>query len=133
LPSTPDEVKKKVHEGIRDIIVSLEAVSRSFLYSMQSPSTLLDVTDKYQIPDMFDHQHLDEETSGRGFATQFCGGVNYWSRVHINNNFYYTTLSCLSEDMNYNSILFYFVFPSYIFAVPMRSGDVVCFNPLIYH
>jgi predicted peroxiredoxin len=69
----------------------------------------------------------------RGFATPFCVGVDYWSRIHIDNDFYYTTLSCVSENMDDNSILFYFVFPSYIVDVPMRSGDVVCFYPLIYH
>jgi hypothetical protein len=82
---------------------------------------------------MYAHKDLDKETSTRGFATQFCVRVDYWSSIHIDNDFYYTTLSCLSDNMDDNSILFYFVFPSYRVAVPMRSGDVVCFNPLIYH
>jgi hypothetical protein len=69
----------------------------------------------------------------RGFATQFSVGVNYWSSVHIEKDFYYKTLSCLSSDRNDKSILFYFVFPSYGVSVPMRSGDVICFNPIIYH
>jgi hypothetical protein len=69
----------------------------------------------------------------RGFSTQFCIGVDYWLSVHINKDFYYTTLSCFSEDTSKNSLLFYFVFPSYRVAVPMRSGDVVCLNPLMYH
>jgi hypothetical protein len=82
---------------------------------------------------MYDHKHLYNETSRRGFATKFCVGVDYWSSVHINNNFYYATLSFLSKNMNDNSILFYFVFPSYRVSVPMRSGDAGCINPLIYH
>jgi hypothetical protein len=55
---------------------------------------------------MYDHKHLDKETTRRGFAIQFCVGVDYWSIVHIDNDFDYTTLSCLSEDTNDNSVLF---------------------------
>jgi hypothetical protein len=55
----------------------------------------------------------------------------YWSSIHINTDFYYTTLSCLSENTDDNSILFYFVFPFYRVAVPMRSGDVV-FSILLF-
>jgi hypothetical protein len=129
----PDEVKKLVNYGIGNIVSFLESPSWSVLYSLQSSITFLDVNYKYIIPDMYDHKHLDKDTSTRGFSTQFCVGVDYWSSVHIDNDFYYTTLSCLSKNTNDTSILFYFVFPSYRVAVPMHSGDVVCFNPLIYH
>jgi hypothetical protein len=133
LHNTPDDVKKSVNGGIGDIVSFIESASRSVLYSLQSSITFLDVKDKYRIPDMYAHKHLDKDTSTRGFVTQFCVGVDYWSSIHIDNNFYYTTLSCLSENIDDNYILFYFVFPSYRIAVPMRSGDVVYFNPLIYH
>jgi hypothetical protein len=132
LPNTPDDVKKKIHYGIGDIDVFLEAASMSVLYSLQSSNTFVDVTDKYKVPDMYDHKHLDKETSRRGFATQVCVGVDYWLRVHIDNNLYYTTLSCLSEYKNDISILFYFVFSSYRVDVPMSSGGVVCFNPITW-
>jgi hypothetical protein len=107
--------------------------SRSILYSLQSSSTFLVVKNKYKIPDVYDHKHLDKETSRIGFVTKFYVGVDYWSSIHINTDFYYTTLSCLSEDKHDNSILFYFMFPSYRVAVTMHSGDVIYFNPLIYH
>jgi hypothetical protein len=125
------DVKKSVSDGIGDIVSFLESASRSVLYSLQSSITFLDVKDKYRIPDMYDHKHLDTGTSTRGFATKLCVGVDYWSRIHIDKDFYYTTLSCLSKNTDDNSILFYFVFLSYRVAVPMCSGDVVCFNPLI--
>jgi hypothetical protein len=124
---------KKMNDGIGDIVSFLESASRSVFHSLQSSITFLDVKDKYRIPGMYGHKDLDKETSTRGFATQFCVGVDYWSSIHIDNYFYYTTLSFLSDNMDDNSIPFYFVFPSYRVAIPMRSGDVVCFNPLIYH
>jgi hypothetical protein len=132
LPNTPDDVKKSVNDGKGDIVSFLDSASRSGLYSLQSTITFLDVKEKYRIPDMYAHKHQDKDTSTRGFATQFCMGVDYWSRIHIDNNFYYTTLSCLSEHTDDNSILFYFLFPSYRVYVTMRSGDFVCVNPLIY-
>jgi hypothetical protein len=125
LPNTPDEVKKSVKDGIGYIV--------SFLESAQSSITFFDVKDKYRITDIYNHKHLDKDTSTRGFTTQFYVGVDYWPSIHIDNDFYYTTLSCLSENTDDNSILCYFVFPSYIVAFPMRPGDVVCFNPLIHH
>ena len=135
LPNTPDTVKKQVNDSIGDLVILLEAASRSVLYCLQSTRMFLNVKDKYKIPDVFDHRNLDDKSSElrRGFATQFCVGVNYWSSVHIDNDCYYTTMSCLSEEDNDTSILFYFVFPSYKVAVAMRSGDVLCFNPLVYH
>jgi hypothetical protein len=76
LSNTPDDIKKQVQEEIGNLVVALEDASRSVLYSMQSSSTFLDEKDKYQIQEVFDHTHLDEETARRGFATQFCVGVN---------------------------------------------------------
>jgi hypothetical protein len=133
LPNRPDEIKKIVHDGIGGIILFLEAVSRSVWYLLQSSNNFLDVKDKYKIPDKYDHKHLDKETTRRGFAIQFCVVVDYWSSVPIDNNLYYTNLSCLSEDTDNNSTLFFFVFPYYRVVVPMHYGDVICLNPLIYH
>jgi hypothetical protein len=133
LPNTPDDVNKSVNGGIGDIVSFLESASRSVLYSLQLSFTFLDVKDKYIIPGMYAHKHLEKYTSTRGFATQFCVDVGYWSSIHIDNDFYYTILSCVSEEMDDNSILFYFMFPSCRVTVPMLPGDVVCFDPLMYH
>jgi hypothetical protein len=98
LPNTPDDDKKSVNDGILDIVSFLESTSRSILYSLQSSITFLDVKEKYRIPDIYAHKHLDKDISTRGFANQFCVGVDYWLSIHIDNIFYYTTLSCLSEN-----------------------------------
>ena len=57
-------------------------------------------------------------------------GENYMSKCHVDNDFYYTTLSCLSPpSKNKNEIIYYYVCPEYKIAVPMRTGDVLLFNP----
>jgi hypothetical protein len=59
LPNTPYDIQKQVHEEIGNIVVALEDTLRSVLYSIQSSNIFLDVNDKYQIPEVFDHTHLD--------------------------------------------------------------------------
>ena len=69
-----------------------------------------------------------------GIATQFSIGLNYWSPVHTDDDFFYTILSCLcSSDADDNEILYYFYFPDYGIKIPLRSGDIIVFNPLIRH
>ena len=69
-----------------------------------------------------------------GIATQFSIGLNYWSPIHTDDDFFYTILSCLcSSDEDEDKILYYFYFPDYGIKVPLRSGDIIVFNPLIRH
>jgi hypothetical protein len=110
LPKTPDSIKKQVHEEIRNLVRTLEDASRSVLHAFQSAKKNLNVKDRYQIPDVFYYKNLDKKTSIRGFATPSSVGVNYWSSVHIDRDFYYTTLSSLSPDSNDKSIDFFLYF-----------------------
>ena len=71
---------------------------------------------------------------GDGVATQFSIGVNYWSGAHIDDDNFFTILSCLSnDDKVHDEIMYYFCYPEYNLAIPMRSGDVLIFNPLKKH
>jgi len=70
----------------------------------------------------------------KGRATQVSVGKNYWSVIHLDDDYYYTTLSVLAEDGRDDlAILYYFVFPEYNIAIPLRSGDVLLFNPRVAH
>ena len=70
----------------------------------------------------------------KSMATALALGENYWSQSHTDNDFYYTVLSVLAkEPVDNNKILYYFVFPCYKMMIPMTSGDVLLFNPLITH
>lgn len=92
---------------------------------------------------LFESQLMDELRQSIGLpsfsdgdkATQFSVGLEYWSVAHKDDDYYYTTLSCLSrKDTDHDKILYYFVFPTYKLAVPsMRSGDVLFFNPAELH
>ena len=70
----------------------------------------------------------------KSFATALAIGENYWSKSHIDNDFYFTSLSVLSnQSIDNNKILYYFVFSLFKVMVPMSSGDVLLFNPAITH
>ena len=82
--------------------------------------------------DITEHEKCAAEYAG--YATQFSVGKNYWSKLHTDDDYFYTSLSCLSADAQHSGeILYHFVFPSYNVAVPMRSGDILLFNPRILH
>ena len=66
--------------------------------------------------------------------TDLAVGDKYWSKSHIDNDFYFTSLSVLSKQSGDNDkILYYFIFPMFKLMVPMASGDVFLFNPAITH
>lgn len=67
-------------------------------------------------------------------STQFSVGYNYWSKVHSDDDYFFTHLSCIAEDsQHHNDILYYFVYPEYKLMVPLKSGDLIVFNPTEKH
>jgi hypothetical protein len=73
-------------------------------------------------------------SASTGYGTQIAMGVDYWSSVHIDDDCFYSTLTCISlRNTNPGVVLHYFLFPSVGVAVPIREGDVLVFNPLLPH
>jgi hypothetical protein len=69
-----------------------------------------------------------------GLATALAIGVDYWSKSQTDSDYYFTSLSALSPGSEqHGDDLYYFCFPGYKVAVPIRSGDVILFNPLVTH
>jgi hypothetical protein len=61
----------------------------------------------------------------------------YWSPCHVDDDIFYTLLSCYNQTSanlaRKDEILFYFLFPSVGKAVPMRSTDILVFNSAFPH
>ena len=86
---------------------------------------------------------IRDHTKARGMATDvwaktFSIGRNYWSQSHVDNDFYFTRLTVLAPEDTPHSrytgiVIYYFVFPCYKVRIPLRSGDVLMFNPLVAH
>ena len=70
----------------------------------------------------------------RSIAAQFALGENYWSQVHFDNDAFLCLLSVLpGKSRDDTRIMYYFCFPQYKVAVPLRAGDILIFNPLRLH
>ena len=82
------------------------------------------------LQDFFNIPHL----SDGGYATALSIGYDYWSKVHKDLDYFPTSLSALAEESeDHDDILFYFVFPEYELSIPIRSGEILIFNPVLSH
>ena len=67
-------------------------------------------------------------------ATALAVAENYWSFSHVDQDFYFTALSVMSRRTEDNGkVLQYFIFPKFKLMIPMRTGDILLFNPTITH
>jgi hypothetical protein len=83
--------------------------------------------DKYQLPTAFH----SEETHAK--AAAFAVGSEYWSAIRVDDDYYYTYLSRVSDNVNDRSMFFLLFLPTYGMVFPMYSGSVMCFNPHLPH
>ena len=67
-------------------------------------------------------------------ATAFSIGVNYHSRCHIDNDMYFTLATVVApKEVPDDEVIYYFIFPAYQIRIPLRTGDLILFNPSLYH
>ena len=118
------EDKDDNEEQIEDLCGRMENASSRVKNSMKETVEYEQIMEEFKIPTL----------SPNGHATAFSIGYNYWSKSHVDSDYFITTLSVLSDRPEHHSeILYYFVFPQYNTAIPIRSGEVLIFNPLIIH
>jgi hypothetical protein len=114
-PKTSEEHKNECNSGLHDLLNGLEYRMSRGLHSLLSSKYFKDVQDKYQLPTAFD----SKEKYAKDVA--FAVGCDYLSSIHVDDDYYYTSLSCVYEIVNDEIILFYFCFPTYGMAFPMYS------------
>ena len=69
-----------------------------------------------------------------GFATALAVGEHYWSKAHVDRDFYFSVLSALSASTHdIGKVLHYFIFPAYQIMIPIKSGDILLFSPTVLH
>jgi hypothetical protein len=116
---TSDGMKTECNMGLQDLLNDIEYLISRGIRLLLSSSEFKYVQDRYQLPTAFDSK--DRYAKGIAFAV----GCDYWSAIHVDDNYYYTSLSCVSERVNDRSILFYFCFPTYGMAFPVYSGSIM--------
>jgi hypothetical protein len=126
-PKAKQETVHNFNDKLGNILRDTENLVFRRLKYLFSSTYLTQLQDTYQIPTAFDRKERCNK------ATAFALVYNFWSAIHIDDDFYYSSLYCISEDEDDKSLLFYFCFLTYGVAFPMYSGSVMCFSPLIPH
>ena len=112
--------KEDALKTTEDLCDKMETASSRIGNSLQESDTFKVVKKFTRLPSVVEGK----------LATAINIGENYWSKCHVDNDFYYTTLSCLAPTgKDTRDIIYYFCNPEYKIAIPMRSGDILLFNP----
>ena len=123
-PRTKEDYAQSLENDINQLAGEMERVASYLATQLPEYEMFHEVKKELNLPSLNEN----------GCATQFSVGRNYWSKSHVDDDYYYTVLSCLSaKEEDHCKVLYYFCFPEYKIAVPMLSGDVLLFNPLMLH
>jgi hypothetical protein len=124
-PNVPDEIQESIEEEVSELACDMESAATHFITDREEEyTTFRKVQDTLNLPSL----------SENGLVTQLSVSVNHWARAHRDCDFFFTFLSCLSgKKEKSHDIIYYFCFPEHKIAVPLRSGDVIVFNPLFLH
>lgn len=120
----PDETKEILNKEFNRYAFNLEKKALQILKLLPDWEVFKDWQNHFQIPSM----------NEGGVYTQFCFSCNYASPVHIDKDYFYSAVSVLADgDVDNQTILQYFCFPSFNMVVPLRKGDVLVFDPRVPH
>ena len=115
---------------------SVEAMSKNVNVKTMSKNVTVEAMSKNVTVEAMRKKETGEATAScnKSLATAMAVGENYWSFSHTDTDFYFSALSVLSHLWKDNGkVIYFFVFPAYKIMIPMRSGDVLLFNPTITH
>jgi hypothetical protein len=123
-----ETTKREIEDGIANLIREIEkrgieAMNTANMRACVGYTDFFRVQEEFGLPSMYKG----------GIATQFALSIGYCSGAHDDNDFFITHLAVYDENAEPGEILYYFCFPTYRIAVPMRSGDIIVFNPKVPH
>jgi hypothetical protein len=82
-----DGMKTECNMGLQDLLNDIEYLTSRGLRFLLSSSELKYVQDRYQLPTAFDSKEKYAK------VIVFAVGCDYWSAIHVDDNYYYTSLS----------------------------------------
>lgn len=122
--STPTSIKQKINSEISNLVQRMEDAAGCLTNNTAEKRTFLSVKGALSLPGL----------TSKACSTQFSVGHNYWSKVHSDDDYFFTHLSCVAEDpRHHDDLLYYFLYPEYKLMVPLKSGDLIVFNPTEKH
>ena len=123
-----ETTKLEITDGINNLVGEIE---KRGIEQMNAANLRIcaGYTDFFRLQELFGYPSICKG----GISTQFALSIGYSSGAHDDNDFFVTTLAVYDENAKPDEVLYYFCFPTYGIAVPMRSGDIIVFNPLVPH
>lgn len=119
-----DKEKEDIGKEVKEMVEGIESIAMTFIHpdDLESLGALRTAC---ALP----------SCSNRNFSTQFSIGRDYWSPMHVDDDFFWTILSVLDskKDDDDSRVVHWFVFPHYGAAVPLSPGDILIFNPSVLH
>jgi hypothetical protein len=82
-------IKTECNLGLQDLLNDIEYLTSRGLRLLLSSSEFKYVQDRYHLPTAFDSKQNYAK------ATAFAVGCDYWSAIHVDDDYYYTSLSCI--------------------------------------
>ena len=115
-----------VNEMITGLVRKMEKIGNILVSQMPEMNHYLKWKDMLDLPSVSGMKD--------GIAVQFSAGKGYWSPAHTDDDWMHTYLSVLSsKSTHHNEIIYYFCYPEYNIKIPIKSGEVIVFNPLKIH
>lgn len=123
---TSAEIKNQVNNGVSDMVRRMEQAGKRIVQKLAETDHFRSIQKKLRLETV--------RNDDKGISTQYASGENYWSQSHLDDDFFFTHLSCLSKEAeDSEKFIYYFVFPEYRLRIPLKTGDVIVFNPLKVH
>ena len=140
-PSCKPHTRKIVDDAMRAFALGIERSTRSIdsglvesraMVVLKAAIALPSNSVPYIPPRLNKGVNLNDE---RRFSTALAIGKDYWSVSHTDSDIYLTSVTfCAGDGVgDHDDVIHNFVFPQYGIRVPMRSGQVLVFNPTIEH
>ena len=144
-----EEELEDAKRGVQEICKHLNWAVKSALpwkTRKMMENMLNEITESSKLPK--DFVSLDGLTDSDCIFVQIACALNYIGSSHTDGDLTMSACSCFSETLakvteeknkagfatkDDSDVCMYFVFPEYGIAVPMRSGDIIFFNPQIQH
>ena len=88
-----------INAHIDVVVKSMEQSAQNLINNMEETSLFRDVQKVLNLKSV--------STAGDGLATQFSVGMNYWSGAHVDKDYFFTFLSCLTANPKYHNEVMY--------------------------
>jgi hypothetical protein len=124
IPGTPIFMQKQILQQIHSMVSRFEIITNVFFNNISFLENFNRLRHEFKIPTMLQD----------GFCTQFSIGYNYWSPIHADDDYFYTTIACYCKDVtDATTVIYNFCFPDYGIVIPMYNGTIFVFDPKIRH